>query len=198
MAIVKCPNPTCEYFQKTIPDADFCPFCGEPVNLSTMSPTPLPSPLPSPPIPFVPSSHPYSSPIQPPETPNRQVPPPTVVEKPPAHLSLIHTETKQKFIIIQIVATNNKVYLGRPEDAEKSTSVIDLSDIPYSQRISRSHAYIYWDDHRGCYVIVDNNSTNGTILNSDPLVPDQPYDLKQGDKIEFGIEQKIVFKVQIQ
>ncbi len=28
----KCRNPHCDYFQKTVPDGDFCPFCGEPLH----------------------------------------------------------------------------------------------------------------------------------------------------------------------
>ena len=202
MPTVKCLNPQCDYFQKPIPDGDFCPFCGEPINLSytpaisTVSPQ-LADPSPSP----IPTGYPLESPPLPPPappvkpTPNK--PGVTMVEEPSPRLNIVHTTSAQKFTIDKETAIN-KIYLGRPDYSESlPAAVIDLSTIPYGERISRSHAYVYWDVHQQCYMIVDNNSTNGTILNGISLIANQPYPLKQGDKIALGKEQKVVFTIEI-
>ncbi|MGF1576417.1 MAG: FHA domain-containing protein [Cyanophyceae cyanobacterium] len=74
----KCRNPHCDYFQKTVPDGDFCPFCGEPLKdvdvgvPASFSPPPAPvsdpwavSPVasaPAAPSPAAPATDPWSSP----------------------------------------------------------------------------------------------------------------------------------------
>lgn len=187
MAIVKCRNDKCDYFERAVPEGDCCPYCGEPLNTETISPqndfqdyTPPPDIAPNL----------TSSP--PPNIPPRG----TFVELPNITLQLVHTNSGQAFTIDRYSAIN-KMYLGRQDGISSDRSVIDISNIPFSERVSRLHAYIAWDNNRNSFTIADNNSTNGTILNGQTLVPQQPYPLNKGDHLEFGREHKIIFRVEI-
>ena len=77
------------------------------------------------------------------------------------------------------------------------STCVDLSGIPFDERISRHHAYVMWDNHLNSFTIGDDNSTNGTMLNGQSLIPQRPYTLHTGDRLEFGREQKVVFTVKI-
>jgi hypothetical protein len=184
MAIVKCQNPHCDYFQKPVPEGDFCPFCGDPLPtnkplVEERQPQPLPETQP-PPQPFV-------------EPQPQPLPEPTVVELP--SLTLIHTSGR-KFPILEKTAYK-KVYLGRRGGSRQSQPEIDLTELPYSERVSRPHAYIFWDASLNNYMIVDDRSANGTIVNDQSLVPGQPYRLNDGDRLEFGREHRVIFDIQL-
>lgn len=56
--------------------------------------------------------------------------------------------------------------------------------------ISRKHATIRYDAERGCSTITDNNSSHGTKVNGENLVPGQPKTLHNGDLIQ--IEDRIL------
>ena len=187
MAIIKCLNPECDYFERTVPEGDCCPYCGEPLNMET------------------PSSQNYYIPPEPEPIPvsqgnYRNAPVPTTVE-PPAEtiknsLKLVHSNSGRTFTIDRYNAMN-KMYLGRQEGFQGDHPIIDISDIPFADRVSRFHAYFTWDHNRNSFTIVDNKSTNGTILNGQPLIPQQSYPLHNGDCIEFGREHKVILKVEI-
>jgi pSer/pThr/pTyr-binding forkhead associated (FHA) protein len=186
MAIVKCFNPQCDFFERAVPEGDCCPYCGEPLNTETPSsqatsqyytpPTPEPIPV-SPVFSNNPSSH-------------------TVVEPINSSLKLVHSNSNETFSIDRYSAIN-KIYLGRQEGIPSDRPVIDISNIPFAERVSRLHAYITWDNNRNSFTIVDDNSTNGTILNGQPLTPQKPYPLHSGDRLEFGREHKVIFIVEI-
>lgn len=246
MAIVKCQNPQCDYFQKPVPEGDYCPFCGEPLptkpSSTPQSPTPptqpkvvfgqvpiAPPPIPTPvvnpplvqpsiaqpPIPTPPVNPPVvQPPIAQPPIPTPPVNPPvvqppiapqsfpfplpdegTVCEGTPfpyPTLKLIHT-SGQEFLVI----AGQKAYIGRRGGQKKPYPEIDLTDIPYSERVSRPHAHIFWDEQANHYMIVDNQSTNGTIINGEFLKPWLPYRLDDGSTLELGKEHCIKFTVQI-
>ena len=186
MAIVKCRNDKCDYFERAVPEGGCCPYCGEPLNTETISDrdndeyyTP-PEPQPS----FPSSSPPNNTPMR------------TVVELPNSNLQLVHTNSGQTFTVDRYSAIN-KMYLGRQDGIPSDRPVIDISNIPFAERVSRLHAYVTWDDNRNSFTIVDNNSTNGTILNGQSLTPQKPYPLKIGDRLEFGREHKVIFRVEI-
>lgn len=91
-----------------------------------------------------------------------------------------------------------KIYLGRQDGLPSDRPVVDIVGIPFAERISRFHAVLSWNARENNYTIADNNSTNGTILiNGKALIPQQPYPLHTGDRLEFGKEQKLVFTVEI-
>jgi pSer/pThr/pTyr-binding forkhead associated (FHA) protein len=50
--------------------------------------------------------------------------------------------------------------------------------------VSRQHAILCRSDHGP--VLVDLDSTNGTVINDFPLSPFQPYLLQDGDRVQFG------------
>lgn len=192
MAIVKCMNSQCDYFERAVPEGDCCPYCGEPLNLETRS--------------FQSTSQEYA-PLEPqpvPKSPvySRNVPVGTVVEPlnivEPLNntLKLVHSNSRQTFTIERYSAIN-KIYLGRQDGISIDPSVIDVSKIPFSERVSRLHAYVTWDNNRNIFTIVDNNSTNGTILNGQTLNPQQPYPLNTGDRLEFGREHRVIFTIEI-
>ncbi|MDJ0535190.1 MAG: FHA domain-containing protein [Xenococcaceae cyanobacterium MO_207.B15] len=190
MAIVKCMNPECDYFERAVPEGDCCPYCGEPLNPETTSPQvtppyytpPEPEPIPISPIP--PSNAPGRTFVEP------------INKLIKSSLKLVHTYSGQTFTIDYDDAVN-KMYLGRQDGIKSDRPIIDLSHLAFAERVSRFHAYLTWDSNRNSFTIVDDNSTNGTILNGKTLTPQQPYPLKTGDRLEFGREHKIMFEIEI-
>lgn len=186
MAIVKCMNPQCDYFERAVPEGDCCPYCGEPLNIESSSYEEPPQ--------YYPSLE--SEPISPPPPAYNNAPIRTVVEVPSASLKLVHANSGETFTIDQNSAIN-KMYLGRQDGIPSDRPVIDVSGIPFAERVSRLHAYVTWDSYNNSFTIVDDNSTNGTILNSKTLTPQQSYPLRTGDRLEFGREHKVIFRVEI-
>jgi pSer/pThr/pTyr-binding forkhead associated (FHA) protein len=91
----------------------------------------------------------------------------------PSHLSIIH--------------------IGKPND--RIPPNIDVSCFPNSKLVSRVHANILVEGHN--YFIEDLGSANGTYLNRTMLAPLIPYDLKSGDRLDFGKENKVTFFFQL-
>ncbi|MDJ0678726.1 MAG: FHA domain-containing protein [Xenococcaceae cyanobacterium MO_167.B52] len=192
MAIVKCMNPQCDYFERAVPEGDCCPYCGEPLNMESSSyqePDSYYPPV-EPPRQYEPISS------SPPGYGNAPAPIRTVVEVPTASLKLIHATCGEVFVIDQNSAMN-KMYLGRQDGIPSERPVIDVSTVPFAERVSRLHAYVTWDNYTNSFTIVDDNSTNGTILNNQTLTPQQSYPLKTGDRLEFGREHKVIFRIEI-
>ncbi len=202
MAIIKCQNPQCDYFQQPVPEGEFCPFCGEPllnnppispimpsstkaVKVSTSVDTP---PLASSPLNPIPEQSP--PPIVPPiiaagATVYEQAPPLQPV------LKLIHT-SGQEFIM-----SGQKAYIGRRGGKKKPQPEIDITGLPYAERASRPHAHIFWDVGSQQYMIVDNQSANGTLVDGKKIDPWKPYVLRNGTQVVFGKENRIKFTVKI-
>ena len=177
-------NPECDYFERAVPEGDCCPYCGEPLNADT---------------PFQPTPPQYYSPPEPQPidatlTPPRK-PVATVVE--PINISLKLVHSNGQTFTIERYRASDKIYLSRLDGFESDRPTVDLSGIPFAERISRHHAYVLWDDRFNSFTISDDRSTNGTVLNGQSLNPQQPYALHTGDSLEFGREQKVVFTVEI-
>jgi pSer/pThr/pTyr-binding forkhead associated (FHA) protein len=113
------------------------------------------------------------------------------------NLTLIHRSGKEFTITGRLIEPEQKLYLGRHGGQKKPLPEIDLTELPYSERLSRPHAHIFWDVKGNCYMIVDNKSANGTILNNTLLVPWKPYPLTHGAILEFGKEHFIQFTIRI-
>jgi pSer/pThr/pTyr-binding forkhead associated (FHA) protein len=92
----------------------------------------------------------------------------------------IHDEVKTKAIQIRFKERNidlkKCIYIGRNE-----TSAISIKDDPL---VSRKHALI--EHINGAYQLSDQNSTNGTYLNNQPVPKGQKLTLKPGDVIRVG------------
>jgi hypothetical protein len=84
-----------------------------------------------------------------------------------------------------------EILLGRSD--QQSTAIPDLDMSPFGaaeQGVSRRHAII----RRGedTLTLIDLGSTNGTHLNGQRLIPQQPRVLRDGDEIRMG---KLVFHI---
>lgn len=82
------------------------------------------------------------------------------------------------------------VHIGKPNSQQPPD--IDLSQYPDSDVVSRLHANL-WSENGADYFILDVGSSNGTFLNGQLMEPKQKYTLKNGDRLDFGRDQKISF-----
>ena len=81
----------------------------------------------------------------------------------------------------------NEIYVGRSADGSLHNPEINLErDDGGNFGVSRNHAVFKPDEQSAGIVIVDLNSTNGTLLNQYKLPPELPYPIKNGDEVQFG------------
>ena len=85
----------------------------------------------------------------------------------------------------------DSVIIGRRDPKEPAAVDIDLSRYDPSKGISRRHASIVREG--GKYSLLDLNSTNGTRLNTKPVLPGRKATLTSGDIIEIGEDISLVF-----
>jgi FHA domain len=83
--------------------------------------------------------------------------------------------------------------IGKPHHGAQPD--LDISAFPRSEIVSRSHALIRY--HRGQYYIEDMNSSNGTYVNNQSLVPGRHYPLNHNDCIVLGKGDLVRFFFQI-
>ncbi|MDZ7965166.1 MAG: FHA domain-containing protein [Nostoc sp. DedSLP03] len=208
----RCPNPSCEYFNRALPNnAKVCPWCSTPVG-NVVSSTPQ-TPSQPPPIQQQPSQPPVQYQRPPTDQPNYQAPQqapidystvyqprvsyqptPPVYTPPPQRapaLKLIHS-TGREFHLI-----GEGGYIGRRSQSPGiAPPEIDLTGIPSEGIVSRRHARVDWDWSQNSYMIVDM-STNGIYLNNNPLTPGMQYRLLNGDSLRFGQDNLVNFTVYV-
>ncbi len=80
----------------------------------------------------------------------------------------------------EIKIFNDKTTIGR----NPKLCDIQLYDTDDISSVSGQHCTIYHDS--GAFLISDDNSTNGTVLNGDALRPNTPYKINHGDEIILG------------
>jgi hypothetical protein len=86
--------------------------------------------------------------------------------------------------LIEIVPQQETI-IGRYDGSNSSVPTVDLAPYgAYENGVSRIHAAI----RRGedTLMLVDLGSTNGTYLNGQRLIPNQPRVLRDGDEVRFG------------
>ncbi|MCU0498961.1 MAG: FHA domain-containing protein [Anaerolineae bacterium] len=79
----------------------------------------------------------------------------------------------------------SEIVVGRRDPKTNIGPTLDLT--PYGaldKGVSRHHATIIRKD--GALHVVDNNSSNGTYLNNQRLISEQPRVVRHGDEIKFG------------
>ena len=82
--------------------------------------------------------------------------------------------------------------LGRVSaEIETPEPLVDLTSLGIDYGISRVHALIR-QTKKG-YQITDLDSSNGTWLENDRLVPQKPYDVDSGDRIRIGRLNVLIF-----
>ncbi len=80
---------------------------------------------------------------------------------------------------------NKRTVLGRSDDNSAARPDLDLSSYGALEKgVSRIHAAIYRNEDT--LTLVDMGSANGTHLNGQRLVPEQPRVLRDGDEIRLG------------
>jgi pSer/pThr/pTyr-binding forkhead associated (FHA) protein len=95
---------------------------------------------------------------------------------------VIHVRDASDPVILQ---PSKRTILGRSDATSPQKPDLDLT--PYGaleKGVSRIHAAIYRSDDT--LTLVDMGSANGTHLNGQRLVPDQPRILRDGDEIRLG------------
>ncbi|GAA6614575.1 FHA domain-containing protein [Scytonema sp. NUACC26] len=257
MTANRCPNPSCELFNRVLPNnAKICPMCGTPLGnvvtpsddrvlasekqlakatpdakssaVSLVERVPAPPPQPAVSLPVerapVPSPQPAISlpaeraPAPPPQpvvslpAERAPAPPPQPVigkltERVPAESSHIHTPSPHPNAqpTLKLIHTSGKEfrlhgeegYIGRQSPVNPVLPEIDLSGISNEGIVSRSHARVYWDKSQNVYMLVDNNSRNGTYLNEKFLSPGIHYLLKDKDSLQLGQEKLVCFTVSL-
>jgi hypothetical protein len=100
--------------------------------------------------------------------------------KPPAGLALYPVGTSTPIAIEE----DKEFILGR-ETGDGSEKIIDLSNLDgYAMGVSRRHAMVRAAEHG--YKLIDLNSSNGTWLNGQILVPTIANELPSGSNIQLG------------
>lgn len=99
---------------------------------------------------------------------------------------LFHVQTNQK---IQLNYQYSVLKIGK--FTEFNPDQINLIDFPNADIVSRLHLYIYFENNN-C-IIEDNNSSNGTFLNGNQLIPFQKIILKNKDCLNLGKDGKMTF-----
>jgi hypothetical protein len=101
--------------------------------------------------------------------------------------------SKESAIVLQIrdvidpviIEPDKRTVLGRYDVRSQQIPDLDLTPFGALERgVSRVHAAIYRNDDT--LVLVDMGSANGTQLNGQRLIPDQPRVLRDGDEIRLG------------
>ncbi|MGJ3237320.1 MAG: FHA domain-containing protein [Anaerolineae bacterium] len=92
-------------------------------------------------------------------------------------------ETKRSFVFDYDEIT--QIVIGRKDSDDLKHPLVDLTSVGGLEKgVSRRHAKIV--RNAGALHIVDNGSANGTYLNGQRLVEEQPRVLRDGDDIRLG------------
>ncbi len=162
-----------------VPGTAFCDNCGASLT-GAGAPQPA-QPFPQPPQPFPQPQQPFPQPPQPFPQPPQPFPQPQPMPGalPPTPARLM--------IGGQTIAVPQKaeVTIGRADVASNSFPDIDLTPYGASPQtgVSRMHAKLSW---QGAWMIEDLNSTNGTTVRGQKLVPRQKTPINTGETIIMG------------
>jgi FHA domain len=196
MSVNRCPNPSCEYFNRVLPsNAKVCPMCGTALGnaIASVSPPPLMAgailPPPPPPVVETPASTPSldRTQYQPRASSVPSTPIPPAADRIPL-LKLVHSSGHEYNLF------GEAGFIGRRSPSKQVPPEIDLSGIPGEDIISRHHARVAWDAAQTAYTIVDL-STNGIYLNGTLLTAGVQYRLVNGDTLQLGQENLVNFQV---
>lgn len=79
----------------------------------------------------------------------------------------------------------DNLILGRTDLEKGFHPGVDLSAYGAAERgVSRAHAILHYEDNH--LMVCDLNSANGTLLNGQRLIPNQPYNVNDGDELILG------------
>jgi len=96
-------------------------------------------------------------------------------------LELVSAQKQFNFNFSQL----SEIWLGRKDPETGISPTVDLGELGAEEEgVSRRHARIIKKD--GVLHLVDNQSSNGTFLNEQRLIAEQPRVLRHGDDIRLG------------
>ena len=102
---------------------------------------------------------------------------------------LQHLQTQTR---LDLPSGQSMIYLGKPND--RIPPDIDVSGFPNAEIVSRIHANIRVEGD--AYYVEDVGSSNGTYINSKPLLVGTRHRLISGDRISLGKGDKVTFQFQ--
>lgn len=197
----RCPNPSCEYFNRALPNnAKVCPWCSTPLG-NVISATPDNQPAPPTSVREQPNyqtpppnySNLNSNPNYATQYQQRGYTPPPPTYTPPSRLpvlKLIHSTGREFYL------SGEGGSIGRRSQSMPNPPEIDLTGIPQEGIVSRRHARIFWDWSQNSYMIVDT-STNGIYLNGNLLNSGVSYHVLHGDTLQLGQDNLVTFTVSV-
>jgi len=101
------------------------------------------------------------------------------------NLVLVVQESNQEKRFVFDAAQIEEIIIGRKDPDTGESPDVDLLDYGAVEKgVSRRHAAIVLRD--GSLQLMDRNSPNGTFLNGQKLVPNQPRVLRDGDDVRLG------------
>lgn len=129
--------------------------------------------------------------VEVPPTPSPAYPDPSSSDNPSTQLQqqriqLVHVQTNT---VIDLPPTLDLIHMGKPND--RVLPNVDVSGFPNAEVVSRIHANIRVEG--GHYFIEDVGSSNGTYINSIPLLPGNRHRLRIGDRIALGKGNLVTF-----
>ncbi|MBC8099760.1 MAG: FHA domain-containing protein [Armatimonadetes bacterium] len=95
---------------------------------------------------------------------------------------LIHIRDAAEPLVMQL---NKRTVVGRADTTSTVQPDIDLTPFGAMEKgVSRIHAAV--ERSEDTLTLIDMGSSNGTHLNGQRLLPDQPRVLRDGDEVRFG------------
>ena len=82
------------------------------------------------------------------------------------------------------IAQPDSITIGRSPDSDI---------VLYNRMVSRSHACLCLSPPKKTCHLVDKGSTNGTFLNGEGLIPNEKYEMTDGNEICFGRETRVIY-----
>lgn len=99
------------------------------------------------------------------------------------NLVLDVVDTKRSFVFDSAGIT--EIVIGRKDSEDLKVPLVDMTSVAGLEKgVSRRHAKIV--HIKGKLNIVDNGSANGTYLNGQKLIAEQPRIIRDGDEIRLG------------
>jgi hypothetical protein len=120
-------------------------------------------------------------------TPPQRLTPPLTSNR---SVRLVHLQSNT---FIELPQERGVIHIGKTNGPVSPD--IDVSELPHSEVVSRSHANIRVES--GAFFIEDRGSSNGTYINNVPLPPAHPHRLKSGDRIALGKGDLVTFLFQL-
>lgn len=82
-----------------------------------------------------------------------------------------------------IITADSPATIGREKDMDHAVRIAEMG-------VSKFHAEVYFDQEQQCYMLVDQGSQNGTVINGNrilqPKTKCEPHPLMHGDEVKMG------------